>query len=86
MLALLSTRIYTVQPANPRALSADDLCGAVRPFAGGREVHAAASLADAIQRAREHPEPILIAGSLFLVGEALALLTPGSEPLEVSWQ
>ena len=86
VLALLSTRIYTVQPASPRALSAGDLCSAVRPFSGGREVQAAATLADAIQRAREHPEPILIAGSLFLVGEALALLTPGSEPMEVSWQ
>ena len=42
-------------------------------------------IAAALAQARGWPEPILVAGSLFLVGEALAVLTGGPAP-ELSWQ
>ena len=86
MLVPLSARIYAVEPASPRALPAGELCAALMPCAGTRAIRAAADLADAIERAREHPEPILVAGSLFLVGEALSSCGPSFGVLEVSRQ
>ncbi len=86
ILAPLAERIYTVEPVSPRALPADDLRAVIQPIAAHTVIQAEKSLSGALRCARAHPEPALVAGSLFLVGEALALLTPGSENLEVSWQ
>ena len=81
-LAPCMARGLAVAARNPRAHSAESLCAIVANHA---PCEAMPSLAAALERAREFPEPILIAGSLYLVGEALALLH-GDEPPEPSWQ
>ncbi len=81
-LAPLMARGFAVAARNPRAHSAESLCAIVARHAS---CEAMPSLAAALQRAREFPEPILIGGSLYLVGEALALLR-GAEVPEPSWQ
>ncbi len=75
-----------LNPLAPAPCRRTELADALLPSAEGREDFRVAGLRDAMADARRFPEPILIAGSLFLVGEALSLLTPGGEPLEASWQ
>ena len=70
---------------NPRAVPPGEIQAAFSLVAPEVETHAAPDLEDAFRRARQHPEVILVAGSFFLVGEALARLT-GQDPPEVSWQ
>ena len=84
-LAPLAARAVVVPVRNPRALPPDEIRDALALVAPGLKMEAAASLADGLTQARRHPEPILVAGSFFLVGEALALLT-GQQAPEVSWQ
>jgi dihydrofolate synthase/folylpolyglutamate synthase len=81
-LAPLMTRAFTVAARNPRAHSAESLRTLVVDHA---PAEAFDSLGTAIERAHEFPEPILICGSLYLVGEALALLG-GENPPEETWQ
>ena len=81
-LAPLMARGLAVAARNPRAHSADSLCAIVASHA---PCEAMSSLDEALTRAREFPEPILICGSLYLVGETLALLK-GEAPPEPSWQ
>lgn len=83
----LAARIYLVPPASPRALAADELRAVVHAVVGSNvPVMTQDSLIAALDDARRHPEVTLVAGSLFLVGEAIALLDPEAGPMETSWQ
>ena len=82
----LAARVYLVPPASPRALPSEELRAAIRPLAGQTPVSAPGGLRAALDEARRQPGKVLVAGSLFLVGEALALLDPEAGEMEVSWQ
>lgn len=71
-LAARARRVVLVAPASPRAIRADVLAGRL----GRPDLPRAASLAEAIGvlAGREDEAPILVAGSLVLAGEALALV------------
>ena len=83
----LAARFLTVPTRNPRAATPEELRDAlalVTP-SGGPGARALPGLDAAFDAARAFPEPILVTGSFFLVGEALARLT--GQPLpEESWQ
>ena len=82
----LAARFLAVPVRSPRAASPDELLAALAHAAPGIGARAVPEgVATAMAQARGWPEPILIAGSLFLVGEALAILTGARAP-EVSWQ
>ncbi len=78
----IAARIIAVPVQNARACSTEELC------ASNHEIpcEPAASLAASLERAHLFPEKILIAGSLFLIGEALAHFDPASAPRERSEQ
>ncbi len=81
----LAARFLTVPTRSPRAASPEELRDALAVVAPGTSVRAMSGLDAALEHAPSFPEPILIAGSFFLVGEALARLT--GQPLpEESWQ
>ena len=71
-LRAVADEIWLVTVANPRAIPADEL-RAVAEEAGFAPVHTA-SAAQALSAARAAGGPVLVAGSLFLAGEALAAL------------
>ena len=83
----LAARFLTVPTRNPRTASPQELCDALALVApaGGPGARALPGVAAALDAAREFPEPILVTGSFFLVGETLALLTGQPAP-EESWQ
>lgn len=81
-LAPITARSFTVAARSPRAHSAESLRAIMIRHAS---CEAMPGLAAALARARKFPDPILICGSLYLVGEALALLG-GAEPPEPTWQ
>jgi len=76
LLASVSERILLCPINSPRAISADDLAAALPLNAPPHEVHG--NLISAIDAAASHTDPILIAGSLYLIGEARAHFTNGS--------
>ncbi len=76
ILAPLASRIFLCPVDTPRALPPTDLAAQLPPDSAPHEIHA--SFASAYQAASAQADPILIAGSLFLVGEARALLTTGN--------
>ena len=78
----IAARVLAVPVENARACSAAELC-ALDPDSPC-EPHA--NVAAALAAASRHRERILIAGSLFLVGEALSLLDPALPPPEHSAQ
>jgi dihydrofolate synthase/folylpolyglutamate synthase len=80
----LAARCIAVPVRNPRTLAPAELCAVLGQVAPG-VADAALDFSAALDAARANPEPVLVAGSLFLVGEALALLT-GSPAPEASWQ
>jgi dihydrofolate synthase/folylpolyglutamate synthase len=73
-LAARASRVILVAPASPRAIPADTLAARL----GRPDLPRAASLADAISALEGSggDDPILVAGSLVLAGEALALVEP----------
>jgi dihydrofolate synthase/folylpolyglutamate synthase len=73
-LAARARRVVLVAPASPRAIPPDDLAARL----GQPELPRAASLAEAIAglEGSGGDAPILVAGSLVLAGEALALVEP----------
>lgn len=73
-LALIASRILCVTVRSPRALSAGDLAAMIRAQSPNLPVEIADSLDEAIIQARGGAGRILIAGSLFLAGEALVRL------------
>jgi dihydrofolate synthase/folylpolyglutamate synthase len=76
ILAPLAAKIFLCPVDTPRAVPAEELATFLPPDAPPHEVFA--SFASAFEAARSHGAPVLIAGSLFLVGEARAFLAGGS--------
>jgi dihydrofolate synthase/folylpolyglutamate synthase len=72
--APVASRILAVRVQNPRSHSAEDLAALSRNSAPGVPCEAAASAADALEKALRGADPILVGGSLFLVGEMLCAL------------
>jgi dihydrofolate synthase / folylpolyglutamate synthase len=74
-------RLVLTEPRSPRAASADELLRAVPADDPPRSIALAPSVADALTVARAqtpHARTVLVAGSLYLVGEVKALLAAGS--------
>ncbi len=69
----LASKIFLCPVDTPRAVAADELAASLPGDAPAHELHA--TFRSAFAAAREHGGPLLIAGSLFLVGEARAFLT-----------
>jgi dihydrofolate synthase / folylpolyglutamate synthase len=76
ILAPLASKIFLCPVDTPRAVAAEELAAFLPPDAPPHEVFA--SFQSAFEAAKTGGTPILIAGSLFLVGEARALLTGGT--------
>ena len=85
-LAPIGARVFTVTVQNPRSTSAPELAAVMRGVAPELEVRECATLNDALAAAAAHAEFGLIAGSLFLVGEALVALGLTNNALEKSAQ
>ena len=81
----LAARFVAVPVNNPRTVDAAEICATLTHALPALPNETAPGFAEALKIGRLHPEPILVTGSLFLVGEALALLT-GSPAPEASWQ
>ncbi len=75
ILAPLASRIFLCPVDTPRALSAEELAGHLPADTPPHETFE--SFGKAFAAAISHGDPVLVAGSLFLVGEARALLTAG---------
>jgi dihydrofolate synthase/folylpolyglutamate synthase len=76
ILAPLAARILLCPVDTPRAVSADELAACLPEGAPPHERHDHFTAAYAAAKA--HDDPVLVAGSLFLVGEARAYLTGGA--------
>ena len=76
LLAPIARRIIIPRINSQRSEVPENLCPLI-----GLEAHAAGDLAAALARAERHKERILITGSLFLAGEALAYLTGQPPPV-----
>jgi dihydrofolate synthase/folylpolyglutamate synthase len=73
VIAPLAEKIFLCPVATPRAVAPDELAACLPANAPPHEIHG--SFATAFHAAKEGGAQILVAGSLFLVGEARALLT-----------
>jgi dihydrofolate synthase/folylpolyglutamate synthase len=73
-LAPAATRVVTTSASSPRAARAADVAAVVRRVAPHLPVTVAPTPADGVRQAREHGDPVVVAGSLYLVGEIRALL------------
>lgn len=73
ILAPLAARVLLCEVDSPRAVTSQELAAYLPRNAPPHAIHA--DFAAAFAAAQTHEEPILVAGSLFLVGEARALLT-----------
>jgi dihydrofolate synthase/folylpolyglutamate synthase len=75
----IAERVFCVPARNPRSMNPHSLAELVRQL-GDQPCTAMGSLEEAMREAKKYPERTLIAGSLFVVGEALARLelVPGS--------
>lgn len=74
-LAPLAVRAVALPVRNPRSTPAETVQVALQKASPGLPVRIAADAREAIRMGLGNPEKVLIAGSLFLVGEALAYLT-----------
>jgi dihydrofolate synthase/folylpolyglutamate synthase len=72
----LTERIFLCPVDTPRALTAEEIATHLPPGAAPHETFPSFKQAFAAASAGDHP--VLVAGSLFLVGEARALLTEGN--------
>ena len=79
ILAPLASRILTVPVESERAATAEQLAAICRQMNPAATVNACASLSEALERAARDGF-VVIAGSLYLVGEALELLDPAFAP------
>ena len=70
----IAARVIAVPVQNPRSSSAQELCEIIRGVAPDFACTAAPDVRSALENANEFRDPILVAGSLFLVGETLAHL------------
>ncbi|HUA68346.1 MAG TPA: folylpolyglutamate synthase/dihydrofolate synthase family protein [Candidatus Saccharimonadales bacterium] len=75
MLAPLAARIFTVPVSSERSAQSGELASACRAANASAEVFACPSLRDALQKTA-YNDFVVIAGSLYLVGEALELINP----------
>lgn len=75
-LSSVAARVWTVPLSSPRARSAESLAAL---FPRSRPAKAALSFAEAFRQADDGKRPLLITGSLYLVGEALRFF--GANPL-----
>ena len=85
-LAPIAARVFAVHVDNARSCSAEELAETVRAVAPDVECAAFPQLSPALTAAERHPERVLIAGSLFLVGEAFVALRLADATPEVSAQ
>jgi dihydrofolate synthase/folylpolyglutamate synthase len=85
-LSPIAARVLVVAVQNARACTPEDLCEISRGVNAALPCAASDSLSAALVSAEAHPERILIAGSLFLIGEALAHFDPASIQTERSEQ
>ena len=81
----LAARFVAVPTRSPRSTPPEELLATLAHAAPGVPARAANDVPAALADARQGGGPVLVTGSLFLVGEALALLTGQSAP-EASWQ
>jgi dihydrofolate synthase/folylpolyglutamate synthase len=81
----IASRVIAVPVRNPRSASAHAVAGLVRELAPETQCEAQADLPAAIASGTSGPGRLLIAGSLFLAGEALACFD-GSAAGQVSAQ
>src|SRR5512140_1862804 len=80
-LAPVARRLHLVAPASPRARAPADLVADVRAAGGNADVHPDLAAALACARAAAGDGAVIcVAGSLYLVGEARALLTGSMSP------
>lgn len=83
----LARRVIFVPIKSERRLSSEEMSQSLSDAGHSRvETFSVTSVKAAIAQARNFPEKILIAGSLFLVGEALSALEDETEAFEVSLQ
>ena len=73
-LAPIAARVFAVRVDNPRSCSAEELGAVMRTVAPNVECAGFQKLPAALAAAERQPERVLIAGSLFLVGEAFVAL------------
>ena len=82
--ALRGAAIVTTQALSARALAAADLADALRRAAPGADVHpvvpAEAALRVVLEHARREAGPLVVAGSLYLVGQVRGLLSAAADP------
>ena len=80
--APLAVRVLAVPVRSPRSAAPEELRDALATGAPGLETRLMPGVPEALEEARQYPQPILVAGSFFLVGHVLALLTGRDVPLE----
>jgi dihydrofolate synthase/folylpolyglutamate synthase len=85
-LAPLAEHVFVVTPQSPRALPASDLQRRVHAHTPALPCDGAADFSEAFAIASRNKGLILVTGSLFLVGEALAHLSAAGQSLERSAQ
>lgn len=76
----ITKRFVVTKVKNSRSAEPAVLAEAIRRHAPGAECVEASDTPSALKLASESGRKILIAGSLYLAGEALAILDPGMEP------
>ena len=81
-LAPVAARVLAVPVRSPRSATLEEVAGALAQVASETPTLMMSSLTGALELARAYPEPVLVAGSFFLVGEALAALTGQDAPIE----
>jgi len=72
----LATEVILTAPDQPRALNPESLAG----VSDHPNLRVAANIAEALRMARDRPMATFVTGSLFLVGEARAVLGAGQRP------
>ena len=78
----IAGRVIAVPVQNPRACTPPELCEIARGIDPRWHSEPSENIAAALAAADRHGQRILIAGSLFLIGEVLAHLDPASAPPE----
>jgi dihydrofolate synthase/folylpolyglutamate synthase len=83
-LAPIARRVLAIAVNNERSSSAREICETFKAASPNTPCEEAGSLPEALEKARAYSERVLVCGSLFLVGETLALF--GQESQEKSLQ
>ncbi len=76
-------RLVVTRPRTPRAQSAERLAAAAAGI-GGVEVEAVEPAIDALGRAHDFGSPVLVAGSIFLIGDLMADLGASARPVDLA--